>query len=228
MASLVSIVGEVALQQVIEKSFFGGPYGRLGRLVAVIGTWVFQEGGALGYGLRSRPLLLSKLIARDPAAFIGQPRDMVTDLKYMADEHVAVAGDDRGGFLDFYAKPVLAIKGVDITAMPPDRRMDKKVKGDQVFDFMMCAWLRGTTVGYHYPDLFREVWKQNYETAPQADWAEMRAHLLALRLRQEERPFTDTISLVADSASWYAMVHAPGLLDTSELGVLDLLTRRPE
>ena len=47
--SLLSLIAAPAVQQVSEKGLFGKPYVRLGRLFVAVGSWVYQQGRALGY-----------------------------------------------------------------------------------------------------------------------------------------------------------------------------------
>ena len=63
MTSFLTVIATPAVQQVAEKSFFGKSHVRIGRLFNVIGYWVYQQGGVMGYALNDNPQLLAKLVA---------------------------------------------------------------------------------------------------------------------------------------------------------------------
>jgi hypothetical protein len=63
MDELIALLAYPALDRAQEKRFFGKPYIRLGRLVFMVGFWVFQRAALLGYGLRNEPVILGKLLA---------------------------------------------------------------------------------------------------------------------------------------------------------------------
>src|SRR5688572_10941961 len=85
--SFLSTVATPALQQVIEKPLFGGPYARLGKLFLVLGSWLFEQGGALGFGLRAEPGLLGRLLlqSRSPTASTDEASAYLEGLRDVAE-----------------------------------------------------------------------------------------------------------------------------------------------
>jgi len=223
VTNLLTLVAVPAVQQVSEQGLFGGPFVRLGKLFTVVGSWLFQQGGVLGYTLRQHPLLLSKLIARDPSSFAVQPYDAVSPMKEVADGVIAKAAGKQSGFMEFFVAPELATIDVDLFTFPPHKRLNDKIKAEDASNFMAFFWAKGASVGYHYPDLFRRLWERHYALRPEQEWSEMRARGLALRERQEERPLDSAIQELAETAVGWAEAEAPGLLDAAEVAVLEQL-----
>ena len=62
MISFLTVIAIPAVQQVGKESFLGKSQVRIGELFNVIGYWVYQQGGVMGYALINNPELLAKLV----------------------------------------------------------------------------------------------------------------------------------------------------------------------
>ena len=85
MSIFLSWVAGPTIQQVAERSFFRKQYVRVSRLIGIVGYWVYQQGGVLGYTLGEEPILLGKLMGlvaeTDPPAdvYLNNFRPAVLD-----------------------------------------------------------------------------------------------------------------------------------------------------
>ena len=219
--SFVTLVAAPAWRQVTEKTLFGKLYVRVGRLFMAVGYWVYQQGGALGYGLRGHPTLLGKVLGADPE----KAAEYVAGLGDVVREHPPEA-EAKGGektFFHLYVVPQLRGLGIDILAWPPSKDLDKKVGPETVELVTRVSFSQGAAFGYHLPELFRECWEITYRMRPDSEWQEARRFGLALSETQQDRPLEGAVAELAAAAVEWAAEEAPGLLDDSELGVLNSL-----
>jgi hypothetical protein len=208
MGNFLSLVCAPAIQQVVETSFFRKtPFVRFGRLYLTVNLWVFQQAGLLGFSLRDQPSLLVKLISRDPYGGLDittdAAKEFLTTLKEMADEHVTNAGNDTDGFITFYAKTELRQIGIEINQLPPDKRLNDKIRDPEISSLMFSAWLNGAAFGYHYPELFLAVWNSNYRMVPVDEWTRIREMGVILSETQTDMPLEEaTIEILREALDW--------------------------
>jgi hypothetical protein len=221
----MSIVAAPAWKQVAEKQLFGKPYIRVGKLFTVVGVWVYQQGGALGYGLRAHPALLIKLLGVAPE----KAAEYVAGLGDEVRVHLAEAEAEglEKTFFHLYVAVSLRRLGIDILAEPASKELDKKADRKFVEHVTFVSWVQGAAFGYHLPESFRECWKNTYRMRLDSEWQEMRRLGLTISENQQPRSLETAVAeLAADAIEW-AAAEAPGLLDDSEddseLDVLNLL-----
>lgn len=221
MASFLSVVAAPAVQQVSEQGSFGKPFVRLGRLFIVIGYWVYQQGGAVAYGLRGYPALLSKFV---PRVAPEQATKYIESLREVVKAHLAESEEQQKTFFHLYVVRELRGLGIDMTAWPTSKVFDKKMSPEMVSDTMVISFIEGMALGYHYPELFKEYWDNTYRMRPDNEWQELRAQGLILSEVQQARPLTTAVAELAEAARIWAIEEAAGLFDSHEIEILKALS----
>ena len=220
MPTLLEVVAAPAVLQVIEKPLFGKPYVRVGRLFVAIGAFLYQQGGALAYGLTERDTLLGKLLSAD----FHRAADYVETLRKQAGSHLAEVEGQEKTFLQLYLARELRVMDIDIAAYPPSKDLEKKVPSEFASTVMAVAFVEGAGLGYHFPEQFKEYWENTYRGVSDRQWQEMRANGLTLPERQGSRSLEDAVADMAANASDWVNAEAPGLLTDSEMSVLKRLS----
>jgi hypothetical protein len=210
----VADVALPAISQVSEKRLWGKRFIRFGPLLMTVGPWVFQQGGALGYALRDHPSLLDKIVFGDV------PRVGIEALSEEAQKVIVSSNGDRSGFLNFYTLPRFNMFGLDpLNFRSPSKELKKKIPSEAVESEVLGSWIRGAAVGFHAPEIFREVWENAYEPVPTQKWEEMKAAGLGLSERQEDLQLDDVVRGLALGALEWSET-SPDLLDPEERAVL--------
>jgi len=209
------IIAAPSIQQVREKPLFGKPFVRLGKLFVVIGSFVFQQGGVLGYGLQNHPELLKKLI--------GSPRSVAQEHDLAASKLEEVSEQERT-FHNLFVSRELNGLGINIATWPPDKRLEDKCNDEMVIDVITVAWITGSAIGYNYPETFKEYWDHSYRLLPKDEWQNLHTQGLNISANQKERPLSLAISEFFDaSLSWVEADGAKTEISTSEQSILRLL-----
>ena len=219
MGSFLSVVAVPAVQQVTEKRLIGKPYVRIGRLFVVIGAWLYQQGGALGYGLKEHPGLLGKMLGVVP--------DLATEsmdgLREFTALHLAEVEGKEKNFYQLYTVRELQVLGIDVTQWPPSKDLEKKASPEMVSDVMRISFHKGAGFGYHFSETFMGYWENYYRPRRDNEWQEARAAGLVLSETQQPRPLDETVAELAAAAIEWAAEEAPDLLDVHEIDVLKKL-----
>jgi hypothetical protein len=201
MINFIAIVAAPSIQLVLEKGLFGKPYIRLGKLVATVGCFVFQEGGVLGYALAGHPTLLGKLITDVSTDIpLEQFTKELTRTRGLVEKYLAEAEGQEKTFLDLYTIREFRGMGIDILARHPSKKLDEKVNMKMASDVIALAFAKGTAFGYHFPAKFKEYWEQQYRMQPDSEWQNARAHGLALPEVQQTRTLKEAIATIAEMA----------------------------
>ena len=225
MASFLSVIAALAVRHASEQGLFGKPFVRLGKLFIVVGYWVYQQGGALGYGLKGHPALLGKLL---PRVDTEQAAKYVASLREVVTAHLAESEGQEKTFFHLYVVRELRGLGIDITAWPPSKVLDKKASPEMASDTMVISFIEGAALGYHFPELFKEYWDNTYRMRPDSEWQELRAKGLILSEVQQARPLGMAIAEIAEMAYLWAAEDAPQLLDSHEVQLLKRLAASAE
>ena len=214
ISEFVGILAAPPLERVIERRWFGKPYVRLGPLYMIVGAWLFQQGGALGYGLKGHPHLLGRLLK----GFSGS-QDSVDGLRPSAETYLERAKGNERTFYHIFAAPELLSRGVDIDAWPQSKEWDAKVEQEMVSTVITASFAEGAAFGYHFPDTFQECWEQTFRVRSDQEWQGLRSVGMPLSEFQSERRLDQAVAKVAALAIGWA-AHTPGLLDASEVEAL--------
>jgi hypothetical protein len=215
LSSFLSIVAAPAVRQAVEKNLFGKRYIRLGRLFVMVGDWVFQQGGALGYSLKNEPRLLGKLIGIKPELAV----ETIHDLRKTVASILSEVVNEEKTFFHLYTVRELRSIGIEITAWPPSKALETKVTEEHASEVMRIAFWGGAALGYHFPDIFREYWENTYRMSPDAKWEKARKLGIVLG-EQRPRPLEEAIAELAEMAVWWGTKEAPELLESHEIQVL--------
>lgn len=218
MGRFQHVVAAPALQ-LFEKGLLGKRFVRLSRLYIVIGMYLFEQGGALGYSLRGQPALLGKLLGFPPE----EATEGIRDIHAIATSCQERFEGEEHGFFDLYVVPELERLGIDIRAYPPSKDMDKKVDQKTAYTVMVMAFLAGAALGYHFPDRFKRFSEYHYRPVPNSEWQRHRAAGLELPEMQEPRSLEEAVGELAASAAEWATEEAPELLSSSEIDLLNSL-----
>ena len=214
ISEFVSILAAPPLERVIERRWFGNSYVRLGPLYLIVGAWLFQQGGALGYGLKEQPHLLGKLLKGSSGS-----QDLVDGLRPSVETYLERAKGSERTFYHIFAAPQLRSRGVDVDAWPPSKEWDAKVEKEMVSTVITNSFVEGAALGYHFPDTFQECWEETFRVRPDQEWQELHSLGLPLSEFQHERRLDQAVAKVATLAIGWA-AHTPGLLDIREVEAL--------
>jgi hypothetical protein len=196
MNDLIGLLAQPAFQQVAEKSFLGKVYIRLGRLIFVVGDWVFQRGALIGYGLRGEPVILGKLLG----APHGQELSFVLSLKKGAEDRLRQTPAEDFNFQQMYAVQELKGMGIEYPTWPPSKALERKCDSPQIMSLATSSFAAGAAFGHHFPDEFRACWGNSYRLRPDEEWQAMKDAGLELPETQQENPLPGNVAEVFDLA----------------------------
>jgi len=225
MASFLTVIATPAIRQVGEKSVFGKPYVRIGRLFNVIGYWVYQEGGVLGYSLRDNPALLGKLAAPPGITNINEA-EIVKYFKGLS-EVVASAleqvKDEEKTFFYLYTVRELRSIGIELIQWPPDKNLEKKADAEFAGDVMRISFLEGIALGFNFPEQFPIYWDNTYRMRPDSEWEEMRKRGIVFSEMQQKRTLNEAIVEIAENAIVWGTDESSHSLDKHDIETLKSL-----
>jgi hypothetical protein len=221
MTSFLTVIATPAVMQVTEKSIFGKPFVRIGRLFHVIGYWVYQQGGVLGYALRDNPGLLGKL-ASPPEITNIKDTEIVEYFKGLSEKvasELKEAKDEEKTFFHLYTVRELRSIGIELIKWPPDKNLDKKADAEFAGDVMRISFIEGIALGFNFPEQFSLYWDNTYRMRPDSEWKEMRKRGIVLSEMQEKRTLKKAIVEMAENA----IIWGPNTLDRHDIEILKSL-----
>lgn len=158
MASLIGIISSPVVRRVSETNPKGKQSIRLGPLYSNIGWWLHQQGGILGYLLKGKRQLLERIMGlatHNPVADVDFYRDrVIADLESVKDREKHLSW--------LYTYLEMKRVGIDI-ANPKEGCLQETVDTKQRVEVMKEAFYKGVTIGFHFPDVFREYWGNTYQ-----------------------------------------------------------------
>ena len=231
MASFLTVIATPAIRQVSEKSVFGKPYVRIGRLFNVIGYWVYQEGGVLGYSLRDNSALLGKLAAPPEIVNINEA-EIIEYFKGLSEKvasELEEVKDEEKTFFYLYTVRELRSIGIELIRWPPDKNLEKKADAEFAGDVMRISFLKGIALGFNFPEQFSIYWDNTYRMRPDSEWQEFRNRhrgLILSKEKQEKRTLKQAIVEMAENAIIWGTHEIPNVLDSHDIEILNSLISR--
>jgi len=205
---------------------FGRAYVRLGPLFSVAGWWLFQTGGAFGYGLRGHPAILGKLLGVPAEDAVSYVQDVLLNL---ASWQLIQASDKDKSFFQLYLVPTLAEQGIHLDDLNAARKWGSSKVYDQqaIFDFMQATFQKGTAVGFHFAEEFRTYWDWTFRQRPEPEWAEMHKRGIVSKPEQQALRLQDEVSVALRAAADWVRERAPAQIRPHDLATVDELAARP-
>jgi hypothetical protein len=220
MTSFLTFMAIPAIKQATEKSTFGKPYVRIGRLYAVVGVWVYQQGGLLGYVLREHPHLLVKLIAPpDPSFVPEQALKELYDTRKVVSKELENLENDENTFFSLYTLRELRQSGIELIKFPTDKGLDKKVDFESASQIMRLAFIKGVAFGFHYPKQFANCWDVSYKVVPDKEWTEAWKHGIVPE-KQRTIPFDQAVYDLCEGAIAWNREESFKVLNNSDIEIL--------
>ena len=224
MITFVNLIAASAYIQVSERRLFGKPFVKLGKLFSVVGSWVYQQGGVLGYGLQEHPVTLGKLLG----ATSGHEAEFVQSLGWTALSHLQEVENYQHTFHHLYLVREMRGLGIDLIASPTDKVLETKCKSDFASQVIRRSFHDGAALGYHFPGAFKVYWDHSYRIVPTSEWQEARSQVPGDQKTQQEQPLNVSVALMAETALDWTGVEAPNMLSDNELSVLKELSHSSE
>lgn len=223
LPSVAQMFAAVAMSKVTEGGgLFGKKYIRLGPLLCTVGSWMFQAGGTLGYGLRDHPVILGKLLGI-PA---DRENEYVRDtLQELATNQLAQASGKDRTLADLFFFPTLAQSGYELTPAAKFAKWTNiKVHDmERIWGFVQTAFQKGAAISFHFPKDFRIYWTNTFKPRPQKEWEE--AYRLGIVTTQQQDILIledEARSALAGVTDW-VRTTAPTQLTSDELSILEKL-----
>jgi hypothetical protein len=224
MSIFLSWVAGPHIQQVAERTFFGKHYIRVSRLIGIVGYWVYQQGGVLGYALGDEPLLLGKLLGlfeeRDPRAdeYLRKLRPMVQDSLNRVDQ-------DELTFFQVYLVNEFADLGIDIFEWPPSEKLNKKADENFAYNVMRISYRKGASFAFNFPSKFRECWERSYNIKLDDDWQWLYSRGLQITAKQPDTTLPEAVINMANLALEWIKNDESDTFSTRESNVLQNLVK---
>ncbi|MFC1971642.1 hypothetical protein ACFLV0_06970 [Chloroflexota bacterium] len=214
-----------AIRQVAEKSFFGKPFTRIGRLFNVVGYWVYQEGGVLGYALRDKPALLWKLAAPAETPNISEAGIVKEFMKLSGEVASALeeTKNEEKTFYYLYTMRELRDCGIKLNKWPPDKKLEDKADVKLSGDVMRISFAKGITLGFNFPEQFYIYWENTYRMRPDSEWEEMRKKSIVFSDKQQKRTLNEAIIEIAENAIAWSAGDTPIKFDNNDIEALESL-----
>jgi hypothetical protein len=220
MTSFLTFLAIPAIKQATEKSTFEKPFVRMGRLYGVVGVWVYQQGGLLGYILREHPHLLVKLIAPpDPSFVPEQALIELYDTRKIISKELENLEKDENTFFSLYTVRELRQTGIELIKFPADKGLDKKVDFESASQIMRLAFIKGVAFGFHCPELFVSCWDATYKVVPDKEWEEYWKRGIVPEM-QRTIPFDQAVCDLCEGAIAWSIAESSEVLDTSDIRLL--------
>ena len=182
----------------IQRDIKQRPYMLAGPMFFVFSYWLFQTGGLLGFGLRGRIGIISRL-AFEPGAAAKEIEQYLSD---ESAELLSKAKSPPSSLLELYLVPLLASVGIDfydkefIEGEKSGWAGEKQYDMDTLDKNAYLAFRQGVAMGYCHPDVFRRCWQGTYAAEPKEKWAEAFKKGLVDSPTQEILLFPDEVSRV--------------------------------
>ena len=225
MPGFLYIIAGPAINQVTEKSFLRKPFVRIGGLFGVIGYWVFQEGGILGYAFRDKPTLLWKLVTQT-----GSPNqnkaEIIKEFTGLNEPTASASKelkDEEQTFFHLYTMRELRSIGINLNQWPPDKKIKNKADVKFADVVMRLAFVKGIEFGFNLPEQFKIYWENTYKMRPYNEWEEMRKRGIVTSDKQQERTLNEAIIEIAENAIVWSAGDTPIKLDNNDIKALESL-----
>lgn len=225
MSSFLTFLATPAVKQVTRKPVFGKPYTSIGSLFCVIGWWVYQQGGVLGYIFRDNPNLLAKL-AVPPGITVINEKQITEELKELSSEVESRLKENEAEektLFHLYTFRELRNIGIDLSRGPLGKDLKKlreKVDAELAGDVMRMAFAEGTAFGFNFPEQFAIYWDNTYRIMPDSKWQEWRQRGIILSEKQRKLTLNEAIVEVAEGAIIWNKNQSPKMLDPNDICVL--------
>ena len=228
MSSFLSFLARPAVQRVTKKPIFGEPYTSIGSLFCVIGWWVYQEGGVLGYFLRDNTNILAKLAVSSDVKIVNE-QEIIKEIKSsssIVESELKEVEDEEKTFFHLYTFRELRDIGIDLLQGPLDKNLKNlREKADLDFagDVMRISFIRGIDFGFNFPEQFAIYWDNTYRIRPDNEWQEMRKRGIVSSEIQQKRTLNEAIVEMAEGAIIWGTNQSPNMLDPNDICVLQAI-----
>jgi hypothetical protein len=225
MSSFLTFLATPAIKQVSKRTIFGKPYTRIGSLFGVVGFWVYQEGGVLGYFLRDTPKLLAKL-AVPPGITAVNEKQIIKEIKEsssIVESELKEVEDEEKTFFHLYTVRELRDIGIDLLRWPPDKNLNKKANAEFAGNVMRISFIEGIAFGLNFPEQFAIYWDNTYRIVPGSKWQELRQRGIVLSKMQHKLTLNEAIVEIAEGAIIWGTNQSPNILDTNDICVLQAI-----
>jgi len=223
MSSFLAFIASPAVRQVTKRPIFGKPYTTLGSLYGVVGFWVYQAGGVLGYCLRDTPDLLVKLaepaeilLAINTEALIKGIKESVSIVESGLKE---MEGEEKT-FFHLYTLRQLRSIGIDSARWPPDKRLNDKADTECAGGVMRTAFVLGIGFGFNLPEEFAVYWDNTYRIRPDSEWQKWYERGIVRSKTQRKQTLEEAIAELAEGAIIWNKGQSPKVLDANDIRVL--------
>jgi hypothetical protein len=225
LPSVAEMFASIAIPKVTEGGgLFGKKYYiRLGPLLCTVGSWMFQGGGTLGYGLRDYPVILGKLL--------GVPVDHANEyvrnaLREIATNQLALASGKDKTLAGLILFPTLAQWGYELVLGA--KWINIKVHDmERIWEVALVAFHKGVAIGFHFPEDFRIYWTNTFKLRPQKEWDELYRLGIVTTLQQDILILKDEASSALAGVIEWVRMSAPTRLTSDELSILEKLASSP-
>jgi len=222
MSSFLTFLATPAIKQVSKKPIFGEPYTSIGSLFIVIGWWVYQAGGVLGFCLRDTPDLLAKLAA-PPGIETINTEEIIKGIKEsssIVESRLKEAEDEEKTFFHLYTLRQLRSIGIDSARWPPDKRLNDKADTECAGGVMRISFVEGIDFGYNFPEQFAIYWDNTYRIRPDSEWQEWRERSIVHSKIQYKQTLKEAIVQIVEGAITWGTSQSPNMLDPNDIRVL--------
>jgi hypothetical protein len=220
MASFSTFMAIPAIRQATEKSMFGKPYVRMGKLFTIVGYWVYQQGGLLGYVLREYPKLLIKLIIPQDASIAPeQAMQELYSIKEVVEKELENPENGEKTFFALYTVRELRQAGIELIKLPSDKALNNKVDFESASQIMRLAFIKGVTFGFHFPEQFTRCWDTSYRSVPDKEWAEA-SKLGIVPQKQRTISFSQAVCDLCEGAISWNNDESLKVLNSSDINIL--------
>jgi hypothetical protein len=188
----------------------------------VIGWWVYQRGGVLGYCLRDTPDLLAKLAA-PPGIETINTEEIIKGIKEsssIVESRLKEAEDEEKTFFHLYTVRKLRNIGIDLLQWPPDKNLNKRADAEFAGDVMRISFVEGIDLGYNFPERFAIYWDNTYKIWPDSKWQEWRERGIVHSKIQHKQTLKEAIVEIAEGAITWGTSQSPNMLDPNDIRVL--------
>ena len=223
MSSFLTFIASPAVQQVTKKPIFGRPYVSIGSLFTVIGFWVYQAGGVLGYYLRDTPNLLVKLAEPAEILLAINTEALIKGIKESAsivESRLKEMEGEEKTFFHLYTLRELHSIGIDFARWPPDKRLNDKADTEFAGNVMRTAFVEGIGFGFNLPEEFAVYWDNTYMIRPDSEWQKWYERGIVSSKTQQKRTLKEAIVELAEGAIVWNKNQSPKMLDSDDIRVL--------
>jgi hypothetical protein len=158
MASLIGIIASPVIERVGDTDSKGRQFLSPRPLYGAVGWWLYQQGGILGFSLKGERRLVEKIMSmatHNPMDDVDVYKDSITaDLESVKNREKHITW--------LYTYLEMKKIGVDLTNQEGNHSLPM-IDPKQTREVMKEAFYKGVTIGFHFPDLFKEYWENTYQ-----------------------------------------------------------------